>query len=114
MRNGFDPTTPGASAQQAKLDPAHFVKKADIEPTLKVETTNQNYFSVILVTKLQSQFGPFYLIIQNTFQLLNETVSESMAIVDDVRDIHHAQMSSLDAKVDENEELGYDFILDGN
>ena len=34
MRNGFDPTTPGA--EHSKLDPATFVKKADIEPALKV------------------------------------------------------------------------------
>ena len=34
MRNGFDPSTPGA--EHPKLDPATFVKKADIEPALKV------------------------------------------------------------------------------
>lgn len=38
------------------------------------------------------------------FQLLNETVSESLAVVDDVRDFHHSQITNLDAKVDENEE----------
>merc|ERR1712227_590173 len=69
MRNGFDPTTPGA--EHSKLDPATFVKKADIEPALK---------------------------------LLNETVSESLAVVDDVRDFHHSQITNLDAKVDENED----------
>ena len=39
-----------------------------------------------------------------TFQLLNETVSESLAVVDDVRDFHHTQITNLDAKVDENED----------
>jgi len=41
---------------------------------------------------------------QHSLQLLNETVSESLAVVDDVRDFHHSQITNLDAKVDENEE----------
>lgn len=41
---------------------------------------------------------------QHSLQLLNETVSESLAVVDDVRDFHHSQITNLDAKVDENED----------
>jgi len=41
---------------------------------------------------------------QHSLQLLNETVSESLAVVDDVRDFHHSQITTLDAKVDENED----------
>ena len=94
MRNGFDPTTPGA--EHSKLDPATFVKKADIEPALKVVCRR-----VPKILSYQANSDNRKII---PFQLLNETVSESLAVVDDVRDFHHSQITNLDAKVDENEE----------
>lgn len=103
MENDMNVTTSSVAehAENAKLLAEEAYSKLEILKGQVVYNTELNQMSSSNKEELAKVSNKLQ---QHSLQLLNETVSESMAIVDDVRDIHHAQMSSLDAKVDENED----------